>query len=156
MTWGLPRFGNDSSIATQFEGALLERFAIALRQNGNLASPSRLYGVGHPLWSERPMHRRVGSIEWHVNVLASTRITDVQVLTIKPQRQLWRRLEKGRVLPFAGKIIGTRNARGDELTHNDAPTRMKRGCRHGQSLSISRKLPMICVRLYAVFHSGAV
>jgi len=43
LTWVPPRFGNDPSIATQFEEALNENFAIALRQGVNLASPSQPY-----------------------------------------------------------------------------------------------------------------
>jgi hypothetical protein len=56
LTWVPPRFGNDSSIVTQFERALSESFAIALRQSGNLASSNQPYRVGHPLWGVRPMH----------------------------------------------------------------------------------------------------
>jgi hypothetical protein len=49
MTWGPLRFGNDSSIATQFERALSQSFAIALHQNENLPWSTYPNGVGHPI-----------------------------------------------------------------------------------------------------------
>jgi hypothetical protein len=66
ITWSPPRFGDDCSTETQSERTLIQRFAIALRQNGNLASSNQPYGVRHPLWSERPMHRRCRTrLSWH-------------------------------------------------------------------------------------------
>jgi hypothetical protein len=90
MTWGPPRFAHDSSIAAQFDRALSESFGIALHPNENLSWSTDSNGVGHPVEGVNPKLRPVVPGEWCVNVTAGIRITDMQELTIEPQRLLIR------------------------------------------------------------------
>ena len=81
--WIPPRLGDDPSISTQLKRALIEYFAIALRQGVKLASSSKPHGVGCSRRSVRSMYCYVYSTEWCVDVLTCIRISHMYGLTIE-------------------------------------------------------------------------
>jgi hypothetical protein len=101
------RFGNDSSIVAQFQRALGENLAMVLRHDKKLAISSRPHGTGSPLWSVGPAHRRLDSIQRCVDVLARTRIVDMQSLIVESQDHVSMPLKVVRIPPPSCKIMGS-------------------------------------------------
>src|SRR5277367_687780 len=69
-SWIPPRVGNNSSVVAQFQRLLSERVAITLSQNDKHTFSGPSDRVSHPRYRVGPIHRRVGSIERCINVVA--------------------------------------------------------------------------------------